>query len=167
MKKRSLTLYLTRGAAVSALYVALTFISSLVGLSSGVIQLRLSEALCILPLFLPEAIPGLFVGCMIANLVSGAVFWDIIFGSLATLIGAVGARVMRRLPERLKWLATLPTVVSNSLIVPPVLIYAYGVPEGYLFITVTVAVGEILSATLFGSLLYYKIKKSDLIKRIG
>ena len=86
---------------IAAIYVALTFLSALMGLSSGAIQLRLSEAMCLLPLIFPEAIVGLTLGCAIANLVTGCVFWDIVFGSVATLIGALGAYLLRRLPEKL------------------------------------------------------------------
>ena len=154
-------LYTVRGAAVAALYVLLTLISAVFGLSSGVIQLRLSEALCVLPLFMPEASVGLFVGCILSNLiVPGAVIWDVIFGSLATLIGALGARALRSLPDKHKWVATLPTVGANVLIVPLVLIFGYGVPDAYWFICLTVGLGEILSATVCGVILYHVIKRS-------
>ena len=98
--KKYTTLYLTRGALIAALYVSLTYASSLFGLSSGAIQFRLSEMLCILPVFMPEAVVGLTLGCLIANLLTGAVVWDIIFGSLATLMGAVGARLLSKLPDK-------------------------------------------------------------------
>ena len=81
-------LFITQGAVIAAIYVVLTYIVSLLGLTNGVIQVRLSEALTILPVFTPAAIPGLFVGCIIANLLGGAIPVDIIFGSIATLIGA-------------------------------------------------------------------------------
>ncbi len=148
-------LSLTRGGMIAALYVVLTLITSLFGLSSGVIQCRLSEALAILPVFLPEAVPGLAIGCLFANLVTGAPIFDILFGSLATLIGAVGARLLRRLP----YLAPLPTVLANALIIPPVLVFAYGVKDTYWFCTVTVAAGEFLSAYGLGILLYLALKK--------
>ena len=159
-KKNSAALYLTRGAIVAALYVVLTYISSLLGLSSGVIQLRISEALCILPVFFAEAVPGLYAGCIIANLLTGANPWDILFGSLATLIGALGSRLLRRLPKKLAWISTLPTVVANALIVPPILIFAYGAPDAYWFILLTVTAGELLSAGVLGYLLYLGLKKS-------
>ena len=94
MKKNS-TLYLTRGAIIATIYVTLTLLSALFGLDKGVIQFRLSESLCILPVFFAEAVPGLFIGCLIANLVTGAMALDVIFGSIATLIGAIGARLLR------------------------------------------------------------------------
>ncbi|MBQ7387701.1 MAG: QueT transporter family protein [Clostridia bacterium] len=162
-KNANLVRYTARGAAVAALYVVLTAFSAMLGLSSGVIQLRISEALCILPIFMPEATVGLFVGCLLSNLtVSGGVIWDVIFGSIATLIGALGARALRRLPDKLAWLATLPTVIANALIVPPVLIFAYGAEDTYWFILLTVTVGEILSATVGGAALYYGVKKSKI-----
>lgn len=160
--RKKLTLYTTRGALIAALYVALTWVCTAIGLSSGVIQFRISEALCILPLFFPEAIPGLFIGCIISNLmVPGVVIWDIIFGSLATLIGAVGARLMIRLPEKLKWVATLPTILANMLIIPAVLIIAYGAPDSYWFLMITVGAGEIACAGVGGSALYYLLKRYD------
>lgn len=158
MKTKS-TLYLTRGALIAALYVALTYVASIFGLSSGVIQFRISEALCILPIFMPEAVMGLFIGCILSNLLTGALLWDIIFGSLATLIGAFFTRMMKPLPEKLKWIATLPPVISNAVIVPFVLIYAYGVPDAYFYLFITVGIGEIVCAAGLGSLLYYTLRK--------
>lgn len=89
-------LFITQGAVIAAIYVVLTYIVSLLGLTNGVIQVRLSEALTILPVFTPAAIPGLVVGCVISNILTGAVIWDVIFGSLATLIGAVGTYLLRK-----------------------------------------------------------------------
>ena len=159
MKKKNLTLYTTRGALIAAIYVALTAIASAVGLSSGAIQFRISEALCILPIFMPEAVPGLFIGCLVSNILSGCVVWDVIFGSLATLIGAIGARLLIKLPEKFKWVCTLPTILVNAIIVPFVLIYAYGVPDAYWLLMISVAVGEIVCAGIGGTGLYYLIKK--------
>ena len=157
---RQLTLYTTRAAMIAALYVVLTELATLSGLSSGVIQFRISEALCILPIFIPAAVPGLFVGCLISNLlVPGVAIWDIIFGSLATLIGAMGARMLRVLPEKYKWVATLPTVLANMVIVPAVLILAYGIPDSYFFLMLTVGIGEIVCAGCGGSALYYVLRK--------
>ena len=152
------TRYLTRGALIAALYVGLTYVSTVFGLSSGAIQFRISEALCILPIFMPEAIPGLFIGCIVSNIVSGCAIWDIIFGSIATLIGAVGAYLLRGLPMKLKWVATLPNLVSNMLIVPFVLIYAYGVEGGFLLLSVSVGIGEAVCGVIGGSVLYYSVK---------
>ena len=158
---RSLTLQLTRGAVIAALYTVLTYLAALFGLSSGVIQFRLSEMLCILPLFIPEAVPGLFIGCLVSNLLTGAAVWDVIFGSLATLIGAIGARLLRRLPEKLVWVATLPTIVANALIVPPVLILAYGVEDAFIFLVMTVGLGELVCAGVGGYFLYRMLKPRE------
>ncbi len=147
---------LTRGGLIAALYVVLTFLSALVGLSGGSpIQLRLSEALTVLPYFCPEAVGGLFIGCILANLLTGAPLFDIIFGSLATLLGAIGARLLRRY----RLLVPLPTILSNALILPPVFIYAYGTADAYWFVLATVSIGEILSAGVLGLLLLTALEK--------
>ena len=168
MKKNLNTARLTRAALVAALYVVLTMISSMVGLSSGVIQCRLSEALTVLPALMPEAIPGLVIGCVISNLLANGVIWDVIFGSVATLIGAFGAYFIGRLGRRFYLLIPIPTVLSNALIVPLVLIYAYSVPDAYWFLFATVGIGEVISAGVFGTVLYKAIVSlpSDKLKFI-
>ena len=162
MKRKNLSsaLYITRGAIVAAMYVALTYLASILGLSSGVIQFRISEALCVLPIFMPEAIPGLAIGCLLSNALTGCVFWDVVFGTVATLIGAVGAYLLRKLPGRLVWLATLPTVLANAIIVPFVLMYAYGIEGGYFYFMLTVGIGEVVCATIGGTILYFAMKKA-------
>jgi uncharacterized membrane protein len=162
--KNTHTLYLTRGSLIAALYVALTYVSALFGLAGGTIQFRLSEMLCILPLFLPEATIGLTVGCLLANILTGAVLWDVIFGTLATLIGALGARLLRKLPEKLKFIATLPTIFANAVIVPFVLIFAYGAPDAYWFLFLTVGLGELVCAGILGALLYYSLSKTKIFR---
>ena len=160
MKTKKSTIYLTRGAMISAIYVAITWLCSIVGLSSGVIQFRLSEALCILPVFLPEAVPALFIGCLLSNLIAGGVIWDIIFGSLATVLGAIGARLLRKLPRKAIFIATIPTLLANAIIVPYVLIYAYGVTDAYWFLFATVGIGELVCACFGGTALYYLLQRS-------
>ncbi len=155
-------LYLTRGALIGAMYVALTYLAFLLGLSSGVIQFRISEALCILPVFFPEAVLGLTIGCIISNLITGAVVWDIVFGSLATFIGAIGARLLRKLPDKIKFITTLPTLFANAIIVPFVLLYAYGIEGGYWYFFLTVGLGELVCATVGGTILYYSLKNIKL-----
>ena len=154
MKKRSV-LYLAQGAMIAAMYVALTMLSNAFGLASGVIQVRISEALTILPYFTPAAIPGLFVGCLISNILAGGVIWDVIFGSLATLIGAVVTYLLRKV----KWLAPVPPIVSNMLIVPFVLRYAYGMQDALWFMALTVGAGEVISAGVLGILLLLALEK--------
>lgn len=148
------TLFLCYAAIIAALYFVLTLLCSALGISSGVIQIRLSEMLCILPIFASSAIPGLTVGCFFSNLYAGAIWQDYMFGSLATLIGAIGARALRRFPA----LAPLPTVLANMLIIPFVLSYGYGVPDGIPFMMLTVGIGELISAYILGYILYRALK---------
>lgn len=147
--------FLCRGALVAALYVALTWLCALVGLDKGVIQMRLSEALCVLPAFTGAAVPGLFVGCLLANLLTGSALPDILFGSLATLIGALGAYFLRRR----KWLVPLPTVLANTLIIPFVLRFAYGAEGSIPYFMLTVGAGEVISAYICGILLYAALER--------
>ena len=147
--------FLCRGALVAALYVVLTWLCALVGLDKGVIQMRLSEALCVLPAFTGAAVPGLFVGCLLANLLTGSALPDIVFGSLATLIGALGAYFLRRR----KWLVPLPTVLANTLIIPFVLRFAYGVEGSIPYFMLTVGAGEVISAYICGMLLYAALER--------
>ncbi len=149
MKQRRLRL-LIYSAVVAALYVVLTELASLVGLSGHIIQFRISEALCVLPAFFPGAIPALFIGCLLSNLLTGCMPLDILFGSLATLIGAVGAYLLRRY----RYLIPLPTVIANVIIIPLVLRYVYEFPGAYWYFTLTVAVGEIACAYVLGILLH-------------
>ncbi len=154
--------FLCRGALVAALYVVLTWLCALVGMSSGVIQVRLSEALCVLPAFTGAAVPGLFVGCLLANLLTGSALPDVVFGSLATLIGALGAYFLRRR----KWLVPLPTVLANVLIIPFVLRFAYGAEGTIPYFMLTVGAGEVISAYICGMLLYAALvrQKAPLFK---
>lgn len=147
--------FLCRGALVAALYVVLTWLCALVGLDKGVIQMRLSEALCVLPAFTGAAVPGLFVGCLLANLLTGSALPDVVFGSLATLIGALGAYFLRRR----KWLVPLPTVLANTLIIPFVLRFAYGVEGSIPYFMLTVGAGEVISAYICGMLLYAALER--------
>ncbi len=142
-------LQLTQGAMIAALYVVLTYAANALGLANGAIQIRFSEALCILPVFTPAAIPGLFVGCILSNTLNGCVIWDIIFGSIATLIGAFGTRFLRKT----KFVFTLPPVIANMVIVPFVLRYAYNSEDAFWFMVVTVAIGEIISVCGLGMIL--------------
>ena len=144
---------------IAALYVVLTFIANLAGLASGVIQLRLSEALTILPIFTAAAVPGLAVGCVLANLLTGCAVWDVVFGSLATLIGAIGTRLLRK---KSPVLAVLPPILANVIIVPLVLQRVYGVEDAYWYLAMTVGAGEIISCGVLGLLLYSSLKKTKI-----
>lgn len=148
---------IAHSAIIAATYVVLTYIASLLGLSSGVIQVRFSEGLSILPIFTPAAIPGLFIGCLISNILSGCVFWDVVFGSFATLLGAMGTYMFRKH----SFLAPIPPIIANTAIVPFVLSYAYGVPGSIWYFMITVGIGEIISCGLFGGLLIVALKKIE------
>ena len=112
-------------------------------------QVRIAEALAILPLFTSAAIPGLFIGCILANILGGGIVWDVIFGSLATLIGAALGYVLRKN----RWLVPIPAVVSNTIIVPLVLRYGYGVNLPLALLAAYIAAGEIVGCCLLGQLL--------------
>lgn len=147
--KSNRAFFVTNAAFIAAVYVVLTFVANAFGLASGVIQVRLSEALCILPFFTPAAIPGLFVGCILANLITGCCLLDIVFGSLATLIGASLGYLLRKY----KYLIPVPTILANAFIVPFVLIYGYGEPLPYWYLFATVGAGEVISAGALGIIL--------------
>ncbi len=132
--------FLTQAAMIAAVYVVLTLLFR--PISFGEIQVRIAEALTILPLFTPAAVPGVFVGCLIANIIGGGILPDIIFGSLATLIGAV---LTYRLKDSNPILGPVPPIVSNTIIVPFVLFYGYGVNLPIPFMMLTVGIGEVLS----------------------
>lgn len=152
--------YLTTAAIIAALYVVFTGLSAAFGLASGVIQIRLSEALTVLPYFTPAAIPGVTVGCLLANLLTGAPLPDIIFGTLASFLGVLGASLLRKK----KFLIAIPTILSNAIIIPLVLQYAYGVKDAFWYLMLTVGIGEVISAGLFGGLLLHVLQKRKLFQ---
>ena len=154
MKSKKLV-FICQAAVIAALYVVLTYVFS--AFASGVIQVRVSEALTILPAFTPAAIPGLVIGCLLSNTLTGCVLLDIIFGSVATLIGALGSYALRRHT----WLVPIPPIVSNMIIVPFVLRYAHGATDAFPFMIATVGAGEIISCYLLGMLLYGALKKMN------
>ena len=162
MRNKKLT-FIVQAAVIAALYVVLTMLANALGLASHTIQVRFSEALCILPVFTTAAIPGLWIGCVIANLMTGAIIWDIIFGSLATLVAAL---VTYKLREH-KFLCTLPPVIANMIVVPFILRYGYGIPPVYLkgidvtipFNALTVGIGEVISVCILGSILLRVLQK--------
>ena len=158
--KNNRSLFITHAAVIAALYVILTAIAAALGLASGVVQLRLSEALTILPIFTPAAIPGLFIGCFFANLLTGCALWDIIFGSIATLLGAVGTYYLRKHPV----FAFSCPIVANTLIIPPVLVSVYGIEQSIWFLFATVGLGELISCIVFGLLIYFPLKKRNIFK---
>ena len=144
--------FLTQAAMIAAIYVVLTYVFA--PFSFGEVQVRIAEALTILPVFTPAAIPGLFVGCLIGNILGGAILPDIIFGSLATLIGAFFTYQLR---DKNKFLAPLPPIAANTIVVPFVLRYGYGVALPIPFMMLTVGVGEVLSCGVLGMVLYFAL----------
>jgi len=172
--KKNTTKMVAFGGLIAALYVVLTMLAAALGLASGAIQVRLSEALTILPVFTGAAVPGLTVGCVLANLITGCAPWDVVFGSLATLLGAIGTRLLRKKPL----VAWIPPVISNMAIVPVVLMKVYGVTDVEVFgrvfagesiwimLVVTVGLGEIIACGMLGLLLYKAIAGDARMMRI-
>ncbi|BCZ27384.1 hypothetical protein EUBC25_14710 [Claveliimonas bilis] len=146
--------FLTQAAMIAAIYVVLTYVFA--PISFGEIQVRIAEALTILPLFTPAAVPGLFIGCLVGNIIGGALLPDIVFGSIATLIGAICTYLLR---NQKPVFGTIPPMVSNTIIVPFVLKYAYGVALPIPFLMVTVGVGEIISCGILGMIVYYALNR--------
>ena len=146
--KTNKVLFMTRAAMIAAIYVVLCVVFQ--PISYGAIQTRIAEALTILPFFTPAAIPGLFIGCLIANLLGGGIVADVICGSAATLIGAAGTYMLR---GRSRLLAPLPPILANVLSVPWVLKYGYGEPFSIPFLMGTVGIGEIFTCGIMGMIL--------------
>lgn len=148
----------------AALYVALTYVAQSLGLASGAVQFRLSEALCILPFFTPWAIPGLYVGCLLANLLTGCHPLDIAIGPIATLIGALGAYLLGKLPRKWsKWLSPIPNILANIVIVTFVVYFCYTDPAqmtlSYIpVIAGGVALGEVVTGYGLGMALLLALK---------
>ena len=147
--KKNQTLFLTQAAMIATIYVVLTGIAAGFDLANGAIQVRFSEALTVLPFFTPAAVPGLTIGCLLSNILFSGNIFDIIFGTLATLLGAVGTRMLRK--NRL--LCSIPPIISNALIIPPVLTFAYHIPGGIPFQMLTVGAGEVICCLIFGQIL--------------
>lgn len=154
MKNKNILL-ICQAAMIAALYVVLTFIANALGLANYAIQVRFSEALTILPYFTPAAIPGLTIGCLLSNWLTGCAPTDIIFGTTATLIGALLTYAFRRF----KWLAPLPPIAANTIIVPWVLRYAYGIGDAIPFLMFTVGCGEFISAGIMGMFLLFSLER--------
>lgn len=160
-KSRKKIINVVIAAIIAALYVVLTYLASAMGLASFAVQVRFSEALTILPLFSPAAIPGLFVGCILANILTGCALWDVIFGSIATLIGALGTYFLKKH----KILATLPPIIANTIIVPYVLLNVYNLDGTYWLFALTVCLGEIISCGILGTLLRKSLEKRNLFDK--
>ncbi len=156
-KKIRFTVY---AALIAAAYVVLSLVFA--PTSFGPVQLRISEALCVLPYFTPAAIPGLFIGCVVSNcFASGMILADIVFGSLATL----GAAVLSYLLRKYKFLVPLPAVILNALIVPFVLKFGYGAPDAIWLMMITVGLGQIGACYCFGLPLMYALEFSGVFSK--
>lgn len=155
MKKNSKALFVAHAAIIAALYVVLTLIANALGLANYAIQVRFSEALTILPYFTPAAIPGLFIGCILSNILTGCIPLDILFGSLATLLGAIFTYKLRKW----KFLSPLPPIIFNMLFVPPVLAFVYNFEGTLFYFAITVGIGEIISCGVLGIMLLLLLEK--------
>lgn len=145
------TRYLTEAALIAAMYAVLTI--AFAPISYGQVQFRVSEVLTVLPFFTPAAIPGLFVGCIVANIYGGQGLLDIVFGSLATLLAAY---LTYKAPKR--WMAPLPPIIANGVVVALILYYTVQAP---LFITMGwVAAGEAVACYVLGYPLILLLDKS-------
>ena len=151
---------MARAGMIAAMYVALTLLFR--PISFGAIQFRIAEALMLLPALTVDAIPGLFVGCLLANLFGGAIWFDVLLGSLATLLAAFFAYRWRRLPP----LSAFSAVLFNGLIVGPVVYFAYVHAPGepiligvLLYNMLTVAFGEVVVCFALGLPLYYALRR--------
>ena len=154
-KKHAKVRYLCYAAIIAALYVALSMVSGALGLASGAIQVRISEALCVLPFFTPAAIPGVTLGCLIYNIIGSGNILDIVFGTIATFIGAVGARLLRKW----KWTVSIPTIAANTIIIPFVLKYGFMLEDSIIFFIVTIFIGEFIAAGVLGTVLLLALNK--------
>ncbi len=160
MKNRKKLKHITSAAVIAAIYVILTYITNLFGLASSAVQCRLSEAMCILPAFTPAAVPGLFIGCMLSNILTGGIILDVIFGSLATLVGACFTRLLA-LRKASPYLYPVPAIAANTIVIPLVLKYAYALDGSVWYFVLTVGLGEIISCGVLGMLLYHSLKQKS------
>ena len=150
---------MVQAALIAAVYAILTLIFA--PISYGPVQFRISEALTILPYFTSAAIPGVTVGCLISNILIGSPLPDIVFGTLATLIGAVFSRMLKKY----KYLVCVPPVLSNSLIIPWVLKFAYGAEDMVPFMMLTVGIGEVLAVGVLGNILLLALERSRIFSK--
>ena len=141
--------FMTYSAVIAAVYVVLTMAFAPISFGQSGIDIRIAEMLVVLPFFTPAAIPGLTIGCVLANILGGGIIWDIIFGSLATFLGALGGYALKKN----RWLVPLPAVIANTLIIPFVLYYGYGVNIPVPLLMLSVGAGEMIGGFILGECL--------------
>ncbi len=169
MKQSKKTEYLITGALIAAAYAGLTYLSNILGLAYGPIQLRISEVLTILPVFTPAAIPGLTVGCFIANIGSFNML-DMVFGTAATLIAAILTYIFRKISFKgLPLLSALPPVLVNAVIIGAEIAFFY-LPEGaslwgFIISGFEVGISQLIICYLFGMPFYLVVKKYKIFER--
>lgn len=147
------TTFVVYSAIIAAIYVVLCTVFR--PISFSYIQVRIAEALTILPYFTPAGIPGVTIGCLLSNIIGGADILDIVFGTIATLLGACGSYALRKY----KFLVPLPPILANTIIIPWVLKFAYSEVLPIPFMMLTVGVGEVLSAGVLGIILLYALSQ--------
>lgn len=143
--------FLVQAAMIAAIYVVLVLVFQPISISY--IQVRIAEALTVLPFFTPAAIPGVTIGCLLGNLLTGCDILDIIFGSLATLVGALGSYSLRKC----KFLVPLPPIIANTIVIPWILRFAYGEAMSIPFMMMTIGIGEVLSCGVLGLTLLFAL----------
>ena len=160
-------LWLCSAGLIAALYVALTYLAMALGLDKNAIQVRFSESLCVLAFFTPAAIPGMTIGCLLANILTGCAPLDILLGPAATFIGACGAYLIGRIGKGrvAKLLCTLPNILANTAIVPLVIYVCYTDPSEQSIsllpiFFLTVFIGEVISCGVLGSILLFSSEKT-------
>ena len=161
MKRKNHVMFLATAAMIAALYVVLSFAINAFGLASGAIQIRVSEALTILPYFTAASVPGLAIGCLLFNLLSGAAILDVVFGTIATLLGSLGSYFLGILAKKwklCKFLVPVPPILTNAFIVPWVLKTAYGLSDAYWYLVATVGIGEMISCGILGMVLLFALQ---------
>lgn len=155
------TKYIVNAALIAALYAGLTFLSNVFSLAYGPLQLRLSEALTILPLFTPAAIPGLTIGCFISNIASFNAI-DMIFGTAATLAAAIITYLLRNIKSKLlPIIGIIPPILINALVIGLELAFLAdsGFAAAFLATAPLIGLSELAVCLMFGVPLFYVIKK--------
>lgn len=148
--------FIIQTIVIAAIYVVLTLIANMFGMANGIIQVRISDALCVLPYYTGAAIPGLFIGCLIANTITGTITADIIYGSLATLVGAILSFALRKY----KFAVPFPPIIVNMFVIPLIFTYAYRFEGSFWKFVLTIGIGELVSCGVLGTALLLGLEDS-------